>query len=443
MDIQLSEHFTYKKLLRFVLPSILMMIFTSVYSVVDGLFVSNFVGKTPFAALNIIWPLLMILGTVGFMIGAGGSAVVAKTMGEGRREKASEYFTMLILVTVALGIVLLVLGQIFMRPAAVFLGAKGDMTHYSVIYGRIITAALPTFMLQNVFQSLLIAAEKPKVGLFVTVGAGITNMVLDLVFVALLRWGIAGAALATAISQCVGGLAPVIYFLTHRDGALYFTKTRFYGRVLLKTCLNGSSELMTNISASVVSMVYNFQLMRLAGENGVAAYGVIMYVSFIFAAVFIGYAIGSSPIVSYHYGAENHAELKNMFRKSLVINGLGGMVMAVMAALLATVLSGLFVGYDAALRAMTVRGMRIFSISFIVCGFNIFSSAFFTALNNGLISAIISFMRTFVFQILVVLTLPLLLGLDGVWLGITVAELLAFVVALFMFVTQRKHYHYA
>lgn len=441
--ILLSEHFTYKKLTKFVLPSIFMMIFTSVYSVVDGLFVSNFAGKTPFAAVNLIMPLLMVLGTFGFMIGTGGSAIVAKTLGEGEREKAAEYFSLLIISSVVLGIIFLIAGQLMLRPISIFLKAEGEMLENCVLYGRIIISALPFFMLQNVFQSFLITAERPNVGLGITVAAGLTNIVLDALLVGVFRLGIAGAAAATAISQLIGGITPLIYLLFQKDCPLHFTKTRLYWRVLLKTCTNGSSELMTNISASVVSMLYNFQLMKIAGENGVAAYGVIMYVSFIFAAVFIGYSIGTAPIISYHYGAENKSELHNLFKKSLVLIGCGGLTMTLLSFVLALPLSNIFVGYDAELLQITVRGMRIFSVSFIVCGLNIYASSFFTALNNGLVSAIISFMRTFVFQILVIMTLPILLGLDGIWLGITAAELLAFAVSLFFMISKRKKYGYA
>ncbi|MGN1098558.1 MAG: MATE family efflux transporter [Clostridia bacterium] len=443
MKIQLSEHFGYGKLLRFVLPSIGMMIFTSIYSVVDGLFVSNFVGKTSFAAVNLIMPVLMVLGTVGFMIGAGGSAIVAKTMGEGKNEKANEYFTMLILTALAAGFIFLALGQTGLRPIAKLLGAEGKMLENCVLYGRIIICALPALMLQNVFQSFLIAAEKPNVGLAMTVAAGVTNMVLDFLLVAVLRLGIAGAAAATAVSQLVGGIAPVIYFLCGNNCKLRFARTRFYGRVLLKTFANGSSELMTNVSMSLVGMLYNFQLMRIAGENGVAAYGVIMYVGFIFAAVFIGYSIGSAPIISYHYGADNRDELKNLFKKSVNIVSLLGVAMLVLSVSLAAPMAKIFVGYDKELMEMTARGLSIYALSFIVCGHNIFGSAFFTALNNGFVSAMISFLRTFVFQIIVVLILPALMGLDGVWLGVTVAELLAFIVTITFFVTQRKRYNYA
>lgn len=441
--IQLSDHFTYGRLLRFTLPSIVMMIFTSIYSVVDGLFVSNFVGKTPFAAINLIMPILIVLGALGFMIGTGGSAIVAKTLGERDTERANRYFSMLVYVTVVGGVLLTALGEFLLRPMCVLLGAKGEMLENCVLYGRIVLLALTAFMLQNVFQSFLITAEKARLGLIITVLSGVTNMVLDYVFIALLHWGLAGAALATALSQMVGGFTPFVYFLRENDSLLRLTKTRFDGRILLKTCTNGSSELMSNISASVVTMLYNFQLMRLAGEDGIAAYGVVMYVNFIFAAIFVGYSIGTAPVIGYQYGAQNHAELKNLFCRSLVLMTLSGAGMALLAEALAQPLTQIFVGYDAGLYAMTLRGFRLYSVSFLITGINIFGSSFFTALNNGVVSAAISFLRTLVFQVVVVLVLPAIFGLDGIWFAITAAELLALAVTILFFVLKRKEYHYA
>ena len=441
--IQLSDHFTYGRLLRFTLPSIVMMIFTSIYSVVDGLFVSNFVGKTPFAAINLIMPILIVLGALGFMIGTGGSAIVAKTLGERDTERANHYFSMLVYVTVVGGVLLTALGELLLRPMCVLLGAKGEMLENCVLYGRIVLLALTAFMLQNVFQSFLITAEKARLGLIITVLSGVTNMVLDYVFIALLHWGLTGAALATALSQMVGGVTPFVYFLRENDSLLRLTKTRFDGRILLKTCTNGSSELMSNISASVVTMLYNFQLMSLAGEDGIAAYGVVMYVNFIFAAIFVGYSIGTAPVIGYQYGAQNHAELKNLFRRSLVLMTLSGAGMALLAEALAQPLTQIFVGYDAGLYAMTLRGFRLYSVSFLITGINIFGSSFFTALNNGVVSAAISFLRTLVFQVAVVLVLPAIFGLDGIWFAITAAELLALAVTILFFVLKRKEYHYA
>lgn len=442
MRIQLSEHFTYHKLFRFVLPSIVMMIFTSIYGVVDGLFVSNFVGKTPFAALNLIMPLLMILGALGFMIGTGGSAIVSKTLGEGDKKKANQYFSMLVYVTIAGGLALSAVGLIWIRPIAAAMGADAAMIEDCVLYGRILLISLTAFMLQNVFQSFLITAEKPYWGLGITVAAGLTNIILDFLFIAVFRWGLAGAAVATALSQVVGGAIPMFYFARRNNSLLRLTKTGFYGKILFKTCTNGSSELMTNVSMSLVNILYNYQLMNIAGEDGVAAYGVIMYVNFIFAAIFIGYSIGCAPIVGYHYGAGNHEELKNLFRKSIAIVSLLGIVLTVAAAGLSQPLSKIFVGYDPALSQMTSHGFQLYSLSFLAVGVNIFGSGFFTALNNGAVSATISFLRTLVFQVAAILVLPLLLGLDGIWLAVVAAELLALVVTAVFFFTKRKRYHY-
>ncbi len=442
MKIQLSEHFTYSKLIRFTVPSVFMMIFTSIYGVVDGLFVSNFVGKTPFAAINLIMPFLMIFGTVGFMIGTGGSALVAKTMGEGDRKRANRLFSMLVYVSVVLGVGLSILGIAFLRPISVLLGAEGQMLEDCVTYGRIILISLTAFILQNEFQSFLITAEKPKLGLAITVAAGVTNMVLDALFVAVLEWGLVGAALATAISQAVGGIVPLVYFLAPNKSLLRLTGFSFDGRALLKTCTNGASELMTNLSMSLVNMLYNFQLMEYAGENGIAAYGVIMYIGFIFVAVFIGYSIGAAPIVGYHFGAGNREELKNLFRKSLVILAVCSLSMTLLSEVLALPLSRIFVGYDEELMYLTARGFMLYSLCFLVLGFNIYASSFFTALNDGLVSGMLSFLRTLLFQIATILVMPMLWELDGVWLAIVVSELMALGVTVYCFARYRGKYHY-
>lgn len=444
MTIQLSEHFTYKKIFRFALPSIVMMVFTSIYGVVDGTFVSNFVGKTPFAAVNLVWPFLMILGAFGFMIGTGGSALVAKTLGENKKEDANRYFTMLITLVVILGVLLTIIGLIVLRPLSSALGASGQMLEDCVTYGRTLMIFNTAFMLQSVFQSLFITAEKPKLGLIMTVAAGLTNMVLDALFIAVFKWGLVGAALASGLSQCIGGILPLIYFLSSKnDTPLKFVKTKMEGKVLLKACANGASELMTTVSSSLVSMLYNFQLMRLAGQNGIAAYGAVMYVEFAFVAVFIGYSIGTAPIVSYHYGSENHNEVKNMLQKSFKIMSILGITMMVLAQILASPLAKVFVGYDKQLFDMTVHGFRLFSFYFILAGINIYASSFFTALNNGMISAIISFSRTLGFETLAVIILPIFLQLDGVWLAITVAEICAFVISISFLIAKKEKYHYA
>ena len=444
MTIQLSEHFTYKKIFRFALPSIVMMVFTSIYGVVDGTFVSNFVGKTPFAAVNLVWPFLMILGAFGFMIGTGGSALVAKTLGENKKEDANRYFTMLITLVVILGVLLTIIGLRVLRPLSSALGASGQMLEDCVTYGSTLMIFNTAFMLQSVFQSLFITAEKPRLGLIMTVAAGLTNMVLDALFIAVFKWGLVGAALASGLSQCIGGILPLIYFLSSKnDTPLKFVKTKMEGKVLLKACVNGASELMTTVSSSLVSMLYNFQLMRLAGQNGIAAYGAVMYVEFAFIAVFIGYSIGTAPIVSYHYGSENHNEVKNMLQKSFKIMSILGITMMVLAQILASPLAKVFVGYDKQLFDMTVHGFRLFSFYFILAGINIYASSFFTALNNGMISAIISFSRTLGFETLAVIILPIFLQLDGVWLAITVAEICAFVISISFLIAKKEKYHYA
>lgn len=442
MKIQLSDHFNYKRLLRFTVPSVAMMIFTSIYGVVDGFFVSNFVGKTQFAAVNFIMPLLMIMGAAGFMLGTGGSALVAKTMGEGDNEKAKRLFSLFIYVAIVLGIAITVIGYIFIRPAAALLGAEGAMLDDCVLYGNIILVAVPFFIIQQAFQSFFIAAQMPKLGLYVTLAAGGTNMVLDALFMAGFSWGVAGAAAATAISQVIGGVVPLIYFSRPNSSLLRLTKTKMDGRALLRACTNGSSELMTNISMSLVNMLYNIQLMKYAGEDGIAAFGVLMYVNFIFLAVFIGYSTGIAPVIGYHYGAGNQKELKSLRKKSFVIIGISSVAMLVFAEILARPLAEIFVGYDAGLLHLTTRAFHIYSFSFLFSGIAIFGSSFFTALNDGLISALISFLRSLLFQVAAVLIFPIFWGIDGIWFSIVAAELVAAAVTLVFIVLKKKVYRY-
>lgn len=442
--IQLSDHFTYGRLIRFTLPSIGMMIFMSIYGVVDGFFVSNYAGKTPFAAINLIYPLLSIFSTVGFIFGTGGSALVAKAFGEGEREKGNRYFSLFVYVCLVLGAIFAVVGILFVPYAATALGATGAMRDDAVLYARIILASLPMNVLQYLFQSFMVTAEKPMLGLWITVSSGMTNMVLDAVLVTLLpqEYKLAGAAVATAMSQVVGGLVPLIYLSRKNSSILRLGKTKYDGRAIWKACTNGSSEFMSNISMSLVGMLYNLQLIKYAGEDGVAAYGVMMYVSMIFAAVFIGYSIGTAPVIGFHDGAQNHDELHGLLRKSLIMIGLFGIGMIAAAELLAVPLSCIFVGYDPELMALTVSGFRIFGLSFGFMGFAIFFSSFFTALNDGITSAIISFLRTLVFQCAAVIILPLLWGIDGVWISIVVAEFMAVVLGAIFLIAKRKKYHY-
>lgn len=442
MRIQLSDHFTYRRLFRFVLPSILMIICTSVYSIVDGFFVSNFVGKTPFAAINLVMPVLMAVGTIGFMIGTGGSAIVSKAMGEGKKEQASQYFSMLIYTSFIFGVVISIAGFLFMRPISEALGATGELLENCVLYGRILFCAMPFFILQYAFQSFFVAAEKPGLSLKVNIAAGLTNAVLDYLLIVVFPFGLAGAAIATIVGQVIGGIVPILYFARKNDSPLRLMKAGFNGRILRDTCINGSSEMVTNLSSSVINVLYNFQLMKFAGENGVAAYGVVMYVNIIFMAIFLGYSMGSAPIVSYHYGAGNHQELKNLFRKSIRFLLGSGIILVVLSEIFAEPLVRIFASRDAELLAITIRGFRLYALSFFVMGFNVWGSAFFTALNNGAVSAAISFLRTLVFQIIAVLVLPVIFGIDGVWLSIVVAEVLSLAVTGFFLVTRKKRYQY-
>ena len=442
MEIKLSDHFTYKCLLRFVIPSIGMMIFTSIYGIVDGFFVSNYVGKTEFAAVNLIMPFPMLLGAFGFMIGTGGSALVSMTLGQGKKKEANEIFSMLIKVLMIAGIMMSVLGVVFTREIAFFLGATDDLVDHCVVYGRILLISLTPFMLTNTFQSFLVTAEKPDLGLKITIAAGFTNIILDYLFIAVFQWGLVGAAVATGISQCVGGFLPLIYFARENNSELRIVSAKINWRQLGKACFNGSSELMTNVSLSLVNMLYNLQLLAYAGENGVAAYGVIMYVNFIFVGVFVGYAFGSAPIIGYNYGAGNKEEMHNVYKKSLIFNILFGVVMCIIAIFMSGMLSGIFVGYDEELFEMTKRGFAIYSLSFVVMGINIYASSFFTALGNGLISAVLSFLRTLLFQLVCVLVLPLLWGLDGIWLAIVAAESMALILSFIMLKAFKKRYGY-
>ncbi len=442
MNIQLSDHFHYRRLIRFTMPSVVMMVFTSIYGVVDGLFVSNFVGQTPFTAVNFIMPFLMMLGAVGFMIGAGGSALISKTLGMGDNDKAQRLFSMFVYITLGLGTLIAVIGIVCLRSVATWLGAEGQMLEDCVSYGRIILLALPFLMLQFEFQSFFITAEKPQLGLVSSVAAGVTNMVLDALLTAIIPLGLAGAAIATATSQFLGGVIPLVYFSRQNTSLLRLRRPQFDGRSLLKACTNGSSELLSNISMSLVGMLYNARLLRYAGEDGVAAYGVLMYINFVFLSVFIGYSVGVAPVVGFHFGAQNHSELRNLRKKSLLIIFSGAVAMFLLSQILAAPLSGIFVGYSDTLYDMTVRGFRIFSFSFLFAGFSIFGSAFFTALNNGAVSAAIAFLRTLVCQTAAVLLLPLIWELDGIWASVVAAELISAAITALCLIAMKKRYQY-
>lgn len=441
MRIGLSEHFTYKKLLKFVAPSIIMMTFLSVYSVVDGLFVSNFVGSDAVAAINYIFPVFMVFGSIGFMLGAGGSALVSKTLGEGDKEKANEYFSMLVYVTAGIGVVIALAGQFAVPEIAKLFGAEGVIYDYCVLYGRVLLSAQPFFILQNIFQSFFVTAEKPRLGLIVTAVAGGINIILDAVFVAGFKWGLAGAAAATVAGQVFGGVFPLVYFLRRNNSLLKLGKTRIHFKKLLKSCTNGSSEFLSNVSSAVVIILYNYQVSKLVGDDGVAAYGAIGYVMMIFFSIFMGYAVGCAPLIAFNFGAKNNEELRNLFKKSLIIMAFSGLLMTGLSEALASPIIMLF-GFDGELFEMTLRGFRIYSVAFMITGFSVFGSSLFTALNNGLVSAVISFLRTLVFQIAAVMVCPIFMGLDGVWSATCFAEVLALAVTVICIFICRKKYYY-
>ncbi|MCI8961614.1 MAG: MATE family efflux transporter [Clostridia bacterium] len=442
MKIELSEHFTYKKLIKFTIPTIVMMIFTSIYGVVDGIFVSNFVGSDSFAAVNLIMPALMIFGTIGFMIGTGGSALVSKTIGEGDRQKANRYFSMLIYILIIVGLILTIIAVAMVKPMSKLLGAEGEILEDCITYGRVLIMFLIPFVLQNCFQSFLIVAEKPTFGLVISIITGISNMILDWLFMYVFKLGIFGAALATGISQLIGGIVPLIYFVSKNNSTLKLVKTKIEGKAILQACINGSSEMLTNLSMSLVNMLYNLQLMKYIGSNGVVAYGIIMYVGFIFIGTYLGYSTGTAPIIGYHYGAGNTDELKNLLKKSIKLIGITSLIMTIIAEITSKLLASIFVSYDIELLEMTTNAIKIFSITYLISGFNIFSSSFFTALNNGLVSAVISFLRTLVFQIAMIFILPAIWGVNGIWIAVSISEILALIVSTIFLIINREKYQY-
>lgn len=443
MKIELSEHFTYKKLIKFTLPTIVMMIFTSIYGVVDGVFISNVAGSNSFASINLIMPVIMIIGTIGFMIGTGGSAIISKTLGEGNKEEANRQFSMLIYLEIILGVIFTIIGIIFLRPIAKMLGATEEMMGDCLTYGRILLFGMTSFILQNSFQSFMVVAEKPKFGLAISVAAGITNIVLDFLLIYVFRLGVAGAAIATVTSQVVGAIIPLVYFSKKNNTMLKIGKTKFKLSTIVKTCTNGSSEMVTNLSMSLINILFNMQLMKFAGANGVSAYGIIMYVGFLFVGTYMGYSVGTAPIIGYHYGAGNKEELKSLLSKSLKLLGVIAIIMTGLAEILSKPLASIFVSYDKELLELTINALRLYSLSYIISWFNIFASSFFTALNNGLVSALISFLRTLLFQVAMILILPAIWGINGIWISVACAEILSLFVSIMFFIKNKKKYEYA
>ena len=449
MKIKLSDHFTIKKLLKATFPTISMMVFISIYSVVDGVFIANFAGTSAFSGVNLIFPVIMVIGAVGFMLGTGGSALVSNLLGEGKKQRANQVFTMTLYFTIILGVILSTVVFVLIEPLTYWMVEVGgqqvtdEMIQSAIVYGRLLTVFQVAFMVQNYFQSLFVVAEKADKGFVVTAIAGCCNMLLDALFVGLFKWGVVGAAIATGISYCVGAIIPLVYFAKSNNSLLQFAKTKLELKVLGKASLNGSSEFVSNVAMSIVSILFNMQLLKYIGEKGVAAYGVICYAGFIFAAIFFGYNIGSAPVVGYHNGAKNHAELKSLLKKSLLILSIFSIVLVALVEVFAKPISAIFSSGDTELLQITTNGFRLYGLSFGLCGFCIFSSGFFTALNDGVTSATISFIRTLLLQIVCILVLPSIWGISGIWLSVVVAEVISVVVCFVCFCINRKKYQYA
>lgn len=442
MEINLSEHFTYKKLIKFTLPTIIMMIFTSIYGVVDGIFISNVVGSNAFASINLIMPAIMIIGSIGFMIGTGGSAIISKTLGEGNIEKANERFSMLIYLEIILGVIFTIMALLIIEPVAKLLGATEEMMSDCLTYGKILLIGMTAFILQNSFQSFMVVAEKPNLGLIISVIAGVVNIIFDYLLISVLKLGVSGAAIATIISQFVGATIPMLYFTKQNSTILKLGKTKFELITIIKTCTNGSSEMVTNLSMSLVNILFNMQLMKFSGANGVSAYGIIMYIGFLFVGTYVGYSVGSAPIISYHYGARNKEELKSLLNKSVKILGIVSIIMTFFAEILAKPLASIFVSYDKKLLELTINAIRLYSLSYIISWFNIYASSFFTALNDGLVSALISFIRTLLFQVITILVLPAICGINGIWLSVVVAEIFSIIFSIICFIKNKNKYQY-
>lgn len=441
-QIQLSDNFTYRNLIRFTLAPVISMVFASVYGIIDGVFVANFAGTTAFAAINFSFPFLMIFSCFGFMIGTGGSALVSKYLGEGRKQTACEVFSQLIYVLIGFGIFVTILSEILLRPALIFLGADDSFLDLCVIYGRIGLLTTVPYMLQYAMQNLLVTAERPRLGLYITILAGVANIILDTLFVGVLRWGVAGAAYATAISECLGGFIPLLYFIIPNSSLLQLGKPCRRIRPLLQAMTNGISEFLSQITMSLVNSVYNIQLLRLLGTNGISAYGTVMYITWIFFSVYLGYSNGVGPVVGYKYGAQDHEQLKGILRRSIILIGITSLVLFAIAEALARPLAMIFTNSDPELLELSARALRIYALCYIPGGWCVFGSAFFTGLNNGIVSGVISFMRSMVFELAAILLIPLVFGAGSIWFCTTVAEIAALALTIFCIIRFRNRYHY-
>lgn len=443
MEIKLSDRFTYPKLLRFTIPTMLMILCTSSYGIVDGVFISNFAGVTDFSAVNLMFPFIYGAATLGYMFGSGGNAVIAKLLGEKDDCGANRAFSMIVLSGLFLGVITAAVMYVLTPSFARSVGAAGALYESAVKYAKICFLFTPPFILQTMFLSFFIAAGKPKLSLYVNIVSGVINIFFDWLFIAEFNLGVEGAASATGLGQLSGAVIPLIYFIRKNSSLLKLTaKFKFNGKILGLTCANGSSEMVTNLSMSIVNTLYNAALIETAGEPGPAAYGVVLYLNFLFAAIFLGYSQGSAPIVSYDYGARNVSELQNITKKSLTLMLSLGVFCTAFAYFVSPPFARVFCAGNPELYELAVHGSQIFAFSYLLSGFNIWASAFFTALSNGLISALLSFLRLFVFQIGCILILPRIFGLSGIWASIAVAEVLAAVPAAVCLFACRNKYGY-
>lgn len=445
--ISLSEHFTYPKIFKIVIGPVLMMIFSSFYSVVDGIFLSAYAGDGAFSGVNLIFPYIMILGGVGFMLGTGGVALVTKTLGEGDKKKANSYFSLVLYFAIALGVIITIVGYFTVEPFARMMASLSSsntdlMIDAAIRYGHTMVLGITLFMLQNIFQSFFSGAEKPLMGFVFIAGAGILNILLDWLFVGVLSMGVEGAAYATIIGQFVGGVLPILYFSLYKKLPFKLGKCKLEIKPLLKIMGNGSSEFVSNIASSIVSVCYNMQLLRYIGPDGVSAYGVCMYMNYLFMAIFLGYSVGVAPIIGYNYGAQNHDELHNVFKKSLIIIGIVGFCMLGLGEGVGPIFASVFANGNEHLNQIATKAMRIYSFVYLTAGFSIFGSAFFTGLNNGLISAIISIVRALIFELSMVWLLPIGMGGDGIWLASPLAEIASTIITVYFYIHEQKKYKY-
>lgn len=439
--INLKEHFDSRKIIKFTLPTIIMTLFTSIYGIVDGIFVSNIINSNAFASINLIMPFTLILGSIGFMFGTGGSALVSKILGENESKKAKEYFSVLIYSLIIIGVIISIISFIFMKPIATFLGAKDELLEMSMLYGKILMFSLPFLFLQNCFQSFMIVAERPKIGLVISLISGISNMILDYIFIYLFKFGIIGAGGATAISQFIGGIIPLVYFGRKNTTTLKLVKTKLLIKPIINTCYNGLSEMVSNISYSIVNILFNLQIMKYIGVNGIVAYGIINYVSFIFISVYLGFSTGAIPIISYHYGAKNKDEIKNLLKIGVRILFVVSIILTLIAEIFSKIFASIFVAYDTELLKLSTTAFRLFSVSYLISWFNLYVSSFFTALNDGRTSAVISFSRAFVGQIIMILVLPILFGINGLWLAATFSEIISLFISLIFLIKYKDKYN--